>query len=248
MRLLTRQPRLRQFVLSIYRRLKYTLALLCTSALQGRKTNVAQSNESQLPLSSGTQFKKTELVEDGWTFAAVDQSSKYVGTEGRRGWYAVGSNPRRPVWNPRIKLTTLGAVTHDGESLHLSTEEYLTAEYGIALLEALVEEFGEKLIVFLDRAPYFYAKDLWEFVGDERSVEYIDDTVVACVRGEKLQVWYFPPRLPELNPIEQCWNQFKEWYRCRFIEDLPTLKQSLTSAFGSINEPDILAHTDSLNW
>lgn len=182
------------------------------------------------------------MIEEGWTFVAVDQSSKYVGTEDRRGWYAVGSNPRRPVWNARTKVTTLGAVTHEGENLYLSTEEYLSAEHGIALLEALVEEFGEKLIVFLDRAPYFYAKDLWEFVCDERSVEYIDDTSVACVRGETLQVWYFPPRLPELNPVEQCWNQFKSWYRYRFVEDLPELKRTLSSAFASINEPDILAY------
>lgn len=182
------------------------------------------------------------MIEDGWTFAAVDQSSKYVGTEERRGWYAVGSNPRRPVWNARTKVTTLGAVTHGGESLYLSTEEYLSAEHGIALLEALVEEFGERLIVFLDRAPYFYAKDLWEYVADERSVEYPDDTAVACVRGEILQVWYFPPRLPELDPIEQCWNQFKFWYRYQFIEDLPAVKRTLSTAFASINEPDILEY------
>ena len=182
------------------------------------------------------------MIEEGWTFVAVDQSSKYVGTEERRGWYAVGSNPRRPVWNARTKVTTLGAVTHEGKSLYLSTEEYLTAEHGIAFLNALVEEFGEKLIVFLDRAPYFYAKDLWEFVSGERSVEYIDDTSIAYVSGETLQVWYFPPRLPELNPIEQCWNQFKAWYRYRFIEDLPALKRSLSTAFASINEPDILAY------
>lgn len=180
------------------------------------------------------------MVEQGWTFVAVDQSSKYVGTVDRRGWYPVGSAPRRPVWNARTKVTTLGAVTHEGESLYLSTEEYLTAEHSIELLQALVEEFGEKLIVFLDRAPYFYAKDLWEFVGDERSVEYIEDTSVACVRGETLQVWYFPPRLPELNPVEQCWNQFKSWYRYRFIKDLPALKRSLSSAFASINEPNLL--------
>ena len=131
-------------------------------------------------------------------------------------------------------------MTHEGEGLYLWTEEYLTSEHGIELLEAIVQEFGKRVIVFLDRAPYFYAKDLWEHVSGERSVEYIDDTSVACVRGESLQVWYFPPRLPELNPVEQCWNQFKAWYRYRFIADLPALKQSLASAFASINEPDIL--------
>ena len=95
-------------------------------------------------------------------------------------------------------------------------------------------------MVFLDRAPYSYAKDLWEFVSGEWSVEDIEDTSIACVRGETLQVWYFPLRLPELNPLEQCWNQVKSWYRYRFIEDLPALKRSLSSAFASIKEPDIL--------
>jgi hypothetical protein len=81
------------------------------------------------------------------------------------------------------------------------------------LLQTLLKEFSEKLMVFPDRAPYSYAKDLREFVRGERSVEYIEDTSIACVRGETLQVWYFPSRLPELNPLEQCWNQFKSWYR-----------------------------------
>ena len=94
--------------------------------------------------------------------------------------------------------------------------------------------------MFLYRAPYFYAKDIWEFVSGERSIEYIDDTSVACVGGESLQVWYFPPRLPELNPVEQRWNQFKVWYKYRFVEDLPALKRTLASAFASITEPDIL--------
>jgi len=129
------------------------------------------------------------LLQEGWTFVAVDQSSKYVGTVDQRGWYPAGSDPRRPVWNARTNVTTLGAVTHDGESLYLSTEEYLTAEHGIEFLEALVEEFGEKLIVFLDRARYFYAKDLWEFVSGQRSVEYLDDTSIACVRSDTLEVW-----------------------------------------------------------
>ena len=47
---------------------------------------------------------------------------------------------------------------------------------GIRLLEALKEEFGEELVVFLDRAGYFYARDLWEFVSGERETE----TVASC--------------------------------------------------------------------
>lgn len=77
-------------------------------------------------------------------------------------------------------------------------------------------------------------------MSGERSVEYLDDTSIACVRSDALQVWYFPPRLPELNPTEQCWNQFKSWYKYRFIEDLDALKGTLSSAFAAIDEPDIL--------
>lgn len=172
----------------------------------------------------------------------ADQSSKYVGMEERRGWYPVGSDPRSPERNARNKVTTLGAVTHEGESFYLYTDEYLTADHSIRLLQALIEEFGEKLIVILDRASYFYAKDVWEFVSGERSVETIGDTSVACSQGEKLQVWYLPPHLPELNPVEQCWNQFKGWYKYRFIETLSELKETLTSAFTSIYEPDILSY------
>lgn len=65
-----------------------------------------------------------------------------------------GSNPRRPLWTARKKVGTLSVVTHEGKSTHLSIGEYLTAENGFELLQALVEEFGEKLTGFLDRARY----------------------------------------------------------------------------------------------
>ena len=62
----------------------------------------------------------------------------------------------------------LGAVTDDGNSFYCWTEESLTADHGIQLLEALVEEFGEDLVAFLDRARHFYAKDLWEYMSGKR--------------------------------------------------------------------------------
>ncbi|WP_366955432.1 transposase, partial [Pseudomonas aeruginosa] len=53
-------------------------------------------------------------------------------------------------------------------------------------------------------------------------------------------VWYFPSHLPELNPVENCWNQFKNWYKYRFIETLDELTATLPDAFQSISEPDLL--------
>ena len=80
-------------------------------------------------------------------------------------------------------MTVLGAVTDDGDSFFCWTEENLTRNHGIRLLEALKDKFGEELVVFLDRAGYFYARDLWEHVSGERETETVGDSSVSCVRG-----------------------------------------------------------------
>jgi transposase len=143
------------------------------------------------------------------------------------------------VSSSRKKVTVLKAVTHDGETLHFWTEETLTADHGVRLLGALRAKFGKKLVVLLDQASYFYAKDLWEFVSGDRSTACVGDTTVKCVRGDALQVWYFPPHLPELNPVEGCWNQLNNWFKYRLIEDLSELKAVLATALDEIPVPDI---------
>jgi hypothetical protein len=136
-------------------------------------------------------------------------------------------------------VTILGAVSHEAESFYTWSEETLTAAHGIQLLQAIHEEFGEKVIVLLDRAPYFYAKDLWEFVGGDRATETIGDTSVERVIGETLCVWYFPPHAPQLNPVEGCWNQLESWFNFRLVQSLDHLKSLLTTAFDTINSPNI---------
>lgn len=71
----------------------------------------------------------------------------------------------------------LGAVTDDGDSFYCWTEETLETRHGILLLEALTKEFGEDLVVFLDRAGYFYTRDLWERVSGERATETVSDSL-----------------------------------------------------------------------
>ncbi|MFB6198007.1 MAG: transposase [Halobacteriaceae archaeon] len=157
----------------------------------------------------------------------------------RRGWHRIGSRPTVEIAPSTDRVTVLGAVTHDGRSFYCWTEENLTAEHGIRFLEALEAEFGEKLIVLIDRAGYFYARDLWEFVSGERETECIEETSVERVRNETLQAWYFPPRLPELNPVEQCWNQLEQWFNYLLIEDLTHLQVELRKALKEIDEPNL---------
>jgi len=182
------------------------------------------------------------LIEDGWTFLAVDQFTKRVQTVQRRGWYPIGSNPTIEVSSSRKSVTVLKAVTHEGDSLHCWTEENLTAQHGIRFLGALLAEFGEKLVIFLDQASYFYAKDLWEFVSGERLTECVDDTSVERVQREKLQVWYFPAHLPELNPVEGYWNKLNDWYKYRLIESLSELKTTLRTALDEVTSSGFFSY------
>jgi hypothetical protein len=189
------------------------------------------------PSSKRQSKKQPKLTEK--TVVVVDQFTKRVGTVQRRGWYPIGSNPTIETSNAWEKVTVLGAVTDDGDSFYFWTEENLTRFHGIRLLEALKERFGDELVVFLDRAGYFYARDLWEYVSGERATETVGDGSVACVQGEGLEVWYFPSKLPELNPVEGCWDQLNEWFKHRLIPDLDTLKQRLTRGVPQISEPNI---------
>ena len=66
-------------------------------------------------------------------------------------------------------MTVLGAITDDGDSFYCWTEEDLTRFHGIQLLEALTNKFGEEVVVVLDRAGYFYARDLWKHVSGDRN-------------------------------------------------------------------------------
>ena len=110
-----------------------------------------------------------------------------------------------------------GNVLRVGDSFYCWTEEKLTRFHGIRLLEALKNKFGEELAVFLDRAGYFYARDLWKHVSGERETEAVGDSSVSCVRGDDPKVWYFPSKLPELNAVEGCWDQLQEWFKYRLM-------------------------------
>ncbi len=124
-------------------------------------------------------------------------------------------------------MIVLGAVTDDGNSFCCWTEENLNRFHGIRLLEALQDEFGEELVVFLDQASYFYLRDFLEHASGERETETVGGSSVSLVRGDDLEVWYFPPKLPKLNAVEGCWDQLKEWFKYRLVPNLSTLKNYL---------------------
>jgi hypothetical protein len=71
------------------------------------------------------------------------------------------------------------------------------------------------------------------------ATETVGDSSVACVHGDDLDVWDFPPKLPELNPLEKYWDRLKEWFKHRLVPDLPTLKAQLQRGLPTVEEPNI---------
>ena len=90
-------------------------------------------------------------------------------------------------------LKLLGALTDRGETVFLECESNFTSTVTIHLLRALQDEFGEKIAVVLDNAPYFTAAAVKHFVANT-----------------PIELIYLPRRSPELNPAEECWRQFKQ--------------------------------------
>ena len=122
-------------------------------------------------------------------------------------------------------LKLLGGVTDDGETFYLPCEDNFTADVTIRLLEALQMEFGEKLCIVLDNAPYFAAK---------RVTAFAEDT--------SLELCYLPRGSPELNPAEECWHRLSQQLGNQLFEELDELRDAALSALESIEPPDIFPY------
>ncbi len=67
----------------------------------------------------------------------------------------------------------------------------------------------------------------------------VGDSSVSCVRGDDLEVWYFPSKLPELNAVEGCWDQLQEWFKYRLVPDISSLKDYISRGVNAISEPSV---------
>jgi len=145
-----------------------------------------------------------------------------IKTEQKRAWFRVNSRPRLPVSGGRASINLLGAVTDDGDRFISFVEGSFTGKVAAHFLQALQEEFGEKLVVVLDNAPYFIAKHLKK---------------QAAKAGLLLE--YLPPYAPEMNPLEQCWRQLNDGRANRLYRELSELKAYLTATLPTLTSPQI---------
>lgn len=77
----------------------------------------------------------------------------------------------------------LGAVTDTGDHFVALTPDLFTAKVSKHFLRALQQQFGRKLVIVLDNAPYFIAK-----------------TLKKQAAADGLLLGYLPSSAPEMNP------------------------------------------------
>jgi transposase len=122
----------------------------------------------------------------------------------------------------REGVNLLGAVTEYGDTTVLECGGSFTGEVTVQFLEHLQTEFGERLVVLLDKATYFTASAVKDFAADE-----------------PIELVYFPTGCPDLNPTEEYWKRLKRALGNRYFGTLEEIRSAIWSALETIEPPGV---------
>lgn len=170
-----------------------------------------------------TSKKLTSSLSEKYTTIAVDQTRKPVGCELYRAWFPAGDRTPLPFWKTYEGVNLLGAVTENKETFFTEIADSFTSDVTIRFLRALQDEFGEHLHVVLDNATYFASNKVEEFVEDTA-----------------MKLTFLPTGSPDMNPVEECWRQFKRVLGNRFFADIDELRPAIWDAIEEITPPQLM--------
>jgi len=124
---------------------------------------------------------------------AMDQMSLYFQATLTRVWAPVGQTPIVAVHPQRDQGHFYGALNlRHGRETALSASE-MTSEMTTNFVMILLMLYPQPILLLLDRAP-------WHFGEVTTLIEQTD----------RLQVIYFPPACPDLNPQEHVWERARD--------------------------------------
>jgi transposase len=124
---------------------------------------------------------------------ALDQMSLYFQATLTRVWSPVGQTPIVAVHPQRDHVHFYGALNlRDGRELALSASD-TTSEMTANFLMLLLMLYPQPILLLLDRAPWHFGE--------------VNDLIAQT---DRLQVIYFPPACPDLNPQEHVWERTRD--------------------------------------
>jgi transposase len=129
-----------------------------------------------------------------------------------KGWFAVGSRPTKKIINnPYQKICVFGAMFKGKIVVKMSKR--INGRKFLAFLRRL-SKHHQKLCIIVDNARWHLTK-----------------LVLSFVKESGIKLIRLLTYSPELNPIEQYWQNVKKWIGTRIWFSLPELKKELLSAF-----------------
>jgi len=126
---------------------------------------------------------------------AMDEMSLYFQATLKRVWFPIGQTPIVRISPNRDHVHYYGALDlRTGQELALSLPA-LSGECTLHFLaHALTSLPNRPILLLLDRAPWHTAKEVQQFIATQ-----------PC-----LDLLFFPPACPDLNPQEHVWKQARQ--------------------------------------
>lgn len=124
---------------------------------------------------------------------ALDQMSLYFQATTTRVWAPIGQTPIVAVHPQRDHIHFYGALNlRDGREIALSAADP-TSEVTTNFLMLLLMLYSQPILLLLDRAPWHFGE--------------VTDLIKQT---DRLQVIFFPPACPDLNPQEHVWERTRD--------------------------------------
>lgn len=157
----------------------------------------------------------TDFLQDhpNGVILALDQMRLYFQATLTRVWSPIGQTPIVSVHPQRESMYFYGALNlRDGREVALPVAE-ANAEITTNFVMQLLMLYPQPMLLVLDRAPW-----------------HCGELTTLFDQIDRLQVLYFPPACPELNPQEHVWEHARDAishnHTCRqfhtLIEDFET--------------------------
>lgn len=104
-------------------------------------------------------------------------------------------SPILTEWQTHDHLSVMGAVTREAKVYSMVREESFTGLHAEEFLRHLIRHLGPRLLLIWDGSPIHRRANVKEFLANRE--------------GRGVHVEPLPPYAPDLNPVEEVWQQLK---------------------------------------
>src|SRR5215207_2058640 len=126
---------------------------------------------------------------------AGDEASLYLQATLQVVWAAKGETPVVKVDPGRDNLHFYGALNlQTGQEIVMRTQIMKTVTSVLFLLKLVLAYPNQKILLLWDRAPWHHGPALRDFLSTH----------------SQLEIFYFPPASPDLNPQEHVWKDARD--------------------------------------